>query len=110
MLGKAVSCFGMLQEFIRVGYYVNNEYADPQLREAPPEKPIISQCAAASSLHVLIHASAAFALPDSHTFLCNCTASAQATRLASVNDSSRVTMRFPRPGQRGTAKSSRCLS
>ena len=37
----------MLQEFIRVGYYVNNEYADLQLREAPPEKPIISQCAAA---------------------------------------------------------------
>ena len=24
------------QEFIRVGYYVNNEYADEALREAPP--------------------------------------------------------------------------
>ena len=77
MLGKAVSRFGMLQEFIRVGYYVNNEYADPQLREAPPEKPIISQCAAASRLHVSIHACAAFPLPDNYTFFCNCVASAQ---------------------------------
>lgn len=37
-----------------MGYYVNNEYADPQLREAPPEKPIISQCAASSHSDVLI--------------------------------------------------------
>jgi len=36
------------QEFIRVGYYVNNEYADAQLREAPPEKPRIDLCATAS--------------------------------------------------------------
>ncbi|OCT86423.1 hypothetical protein XELAEV_18020106mg [Xenopus laevis] len=27
------------QEFIRVGYYVNNEYSDPELRENPPLKP-----------------------------------------------------------------------
>lgn len=26
------------QEFIRVGYYVNNEYEDEELRENPPEK------------------------------------------------------------------------
>lgn len=30
-----------------MGYYVNNEYADQQLRDAPPEKPLIGQCAPA---------------------------------------------------------------
>ena len=29
------------REFVRVGYYVNNEYQDPELRETPPEKPQI---------------------------------------------------------------------
>ena len=27
------------QEFVRVGYYVNNEYEDPELREEPPTEP-----------------------------------------------------------------------
>ena len=27
------------QEFIRVGYYVSNEYNDPELQETPPEQP-----------------------------------------------------------------------
>ena len=27
------------QEFVRVGYYVNNEYEDPELRENPPTEP-----------------------------------------------------------------------
>jgi histone chaperone ASF1 len=26
------------QEFVRVGYYVNNEYEDPEITENPPEK------------------------------------------------------------------------
>ena len=26
------------QEFIRVGYYVSNEYTDPELQETPPGK------------------------------------------------------------------------
>merc|ERR1719352_1687597 len=30
-------------EFIRVGYYVNNEYQDDELRENPPDVPIISK-------------------------------------------------------------------
>lgn len=30
---------GQGKEFVRVGYYVNNEYADPALAEAPPERP-----------------------------------------------------------------------
>ena len=31
------------QEFVRVGYYVNNEYDDPELRENPPEKVDLSK-------------------------------------------------------------------
>lgn len=31
------------REFVRVGYYVNNEYADPELIENPPAKPVIEK-------------------------------------------------------------------
>ena len=31
------------REFVRVGYYVNNEYDDPALIETPPPKPIIER-------------------------------------------------------------------
>ncbi|XP_015211198.1 histone chaperone ASF1 isoform X2 [Lepisosteus oculatus] len=34
-----ITCTYRAQEFIRVGYYVNNEYTDPELRENPPVKP-----------------------------------------------------------------------
>ncbi|XP_005993902.1 histone chaperone ASF1 [Latimeria chalumnae] len=34
-----ITCTYRGQEFIRVGYYVNNEYTDPELRENPPVKP-----------------------------------------------------------------------
>lgn len=33
----------MGQEFIRVGYYVNNDYDDEQLREEPPTKVLIDK-------------------------------------------------------------------
>ncbi|XP_017526195.1 histone chaperone ASF1B isoform X2 [Manis javanica] len=33
----------IFQEFIRVGYYVNNEYPNPELRKNPPLKPDFSQ-------------------------------------------------------------------
>ncbi|XP_022152274.1 histone chaperone ASF1B-like [Momordica charantia] len=33
-----LTCSYMGQEFIRVGYYVNNDYDDEQLREEPPPK------------------------------------------------------------------------
>ncbi|XP_073281082.1 histone chaperone ASF1B-like isoform X2 [Primulina huaijiensis] len=33
-----LTCSYLGQEFIRVGYYVNNDYADDQLREEPPQK------------------------------------------------------------------------
>ena len=31
------------QEFIRVGYYVNNAYNEPELEETPPERPIVEK-------------------------------------------------------------------
>jgi len=34
-----LTCSYRSQEFIRVGYYVCNEYTDPELQETPPEKP-----------------------------------------------------------------------
>ena len=33
-----LTCSYRGQEFVRIGYYVNNEYCDPDLRENPPEK------------------------------------------------------------------------
>ena len=34
-----LTCGYRNQEFIRVGYYVNNEYGDPELKENPPPNP-----------------------------------------------------------------------
>ncbi|XP_055686638.1 histone chaperone asf1 [Lutzomyia longipalpis] len=34
-----LTCSYRGQEFVRVGYFINNEYADPELRENPPPKP-----------------------------------------------------------------------
>ena len=34
-----LTCSYSTQEFIRVGYYVNNEYADPEHKENPPSVP-----------------------------------------------------------------------
>lgn len=38
-----LTCSYRGQEFIRVGYYVNNEYADEALREEPPATPQIDK-------------------------------------------------------------------
>ncbi|KAI5080023.1 hypothetical protein GOP47_0005502 [Adiantum capillus-veneris] len=38
-----LTCSYMGQEFIRVGYYVSNEYIDEQLREEPPAKVLIDK-------------------------------------------------------------------
>ena len=38
-----LTCGYRTQEFIRVGYYVNNEYADPELKENPPANPDFNQ-------------------------------------------------------------------
>ncbi|WOK98012.1 histone chaperone ASF1B [Canna indica] len=38
-----LTCSYMGQEFIRVGYYVNNDYDDEQLREEPPPRILIDR-------------------------------------------------------------------
>lgn len=38
-----LSCSYLEKEFIRVGYYVNNDYSSEELRENPPMKPDLSQ-------------------------------------------------------------------
>ncbi|XP_061736552.1 histone chaperone asf1b-B [Nerophis ophidion] len=38
-----ITCTYNGQNFIRIGYYVNNEYTDPELRENPPLKPDYSK-------------------------------------------------------------------
>lgn len=38
-----LTCSYKEEEFIRIGYYVNNEYTDEELKEEPPAKPIISK-------------------------------------------------------------------
>lgn len=38
-----LTCSYRSQEFIRVGYYVNNEYTDPELKENPPIEPIFAK-------------------------------------------------------------------
>lgn len=38
-----ITCSYRNQEFLRVGYYVNNEYTDIELINEPPEKPIIGK-------------------------------------------------------------------
>lgn len=38
-----ITCTYRGQEFIRIGYYVNNEYTEPELRENPPIKPDYTQ-------------------------------------------------------------------
>jgi histone chaperone ASF1 len=38
-----ITCSYVGKEFVRVGYYVNNEYADEALREDPPTKPVLDQ-------------------------------------------------------------------
>lgn len=36
-----LTCSYKEKEFVRVGYYVNNEYSDSELRENPPARPIL---------------------------------------------------------------------
>ncbi|PVZ99558.1 hypothetical protein BB558_004486 [Smittium angustum] len=46
LLGVTVvllTCSYKNKEFVRVGYYVNNEYIEEELKENPPEKPIIEK-------------------------------------------------------------------
>lgn len=38
-----LTCSYRGQEFVRVGYFINNDYSDPELRENPPPKPIFEK-------------------------------------------------------------------
>ena len=38
-----ITCSYKGKEFIRVGYYVNNSYTEPELEEIPPERPIVEK-------------------------------------------------------------------
>jgi len=38
-----LTCSYRNQEFVRVGYYTNSEYSDPELRENPPAQPIFEK-------------------------------------------------------------------
>lgn len=38
-----LTCSYRGQEFVRVGYFINNEYSDQELRENPPAKPLFHQ-------------------------------------------------------------------
>ena len=43
MTALLLTCSYQAKEFLRVGYYVNVEYADEALREAPPERPVVER-------------------------------------------------------------------
>jgi histone chaperone ASF1 len=38
-----LTCSYRTQEFIRVGYYVSNDYDDPEMTETPPEQPVFDR-------------------------------------------------------------------
>ena len=45
-----LTCSYKSHEFVRVGYYVNNEYTDPELTENPPPKVIFEKVSLYSTL------------------------------------------------------------
>lgn len=38
-----LTCSYRGQEFVRVGYFINNDYTDPELKENPPAKPLFDK-------------------------------------------------------------------
>lgn len=38
-----LTCSFKDREFVRVGYYVNNEYTEEEMRENPPARPVIEK-------------------------------------------------------------------
>lgn len=38
-----LTCSFKQKEFIRIGYYVNTDYGDPEMRENPPQQVILEQ-------------------------------------------------------------------
>lgn len=46
-----LTCSFRSNEFVRVGYYVNNEYSDPELAENPPAKPVFEKVRSTTPAH-----------------------------------------------------------
>lgn len=40
-----LSCYYREKEFVRIGYYVSNEYDEQELRDNPPEQPELGRIA-----------------------------------------------------------------
>lgn len=38
-----LTCSYRGQEFVRVGYFINNDYTDPELKNVPPPKPLFDK-------------------------------------------------------------------
>lgn len=38
-----LTCSYRGQEFVRVGYFINNDYTDPELKENPPARPLFDK-------------------------------------------------------------------
>ena len=38
-----LTCSYRDKEFVRVGYYVNNEYTEEEMKENPPARPVIEK-------------------------------------------------------------------
>ncbi len=45
-----LSCAYRQQEFIKIGYFVANEYDDPDLIENPPDRPVFAKVTRSPSL------------------------------------------------------------
>ena len=43
------------REFVRVGYYVNNEYTEEEMRENPPARPVIEKVHVESNYFLAVH-------------------------------------------------------
>ena len=48
-----LTCSYKEREFVRVGYYVNNEYTEEEMKENPPARPVIEKVEITQSYNVL---------------------------------------------------------
>lgn len=52
-----LTCSYKDREFVRVGYYVNNEYTEEEMRENPPARPVIEKVRVAKKILATMHTS-----------------------------------------------------
>ena len=46
-----LTCSYKDREFVRVGYYVNNEYTEEEMKENPPARPVIEKVCSQSKIN-----------------------------------------------------------